>query len=153
MKAFLLIFVSLFFVAFGGVYGHCQQPCGLYDDSARVSELKMDARTIRKAIVAIDEGIVDFNQQVRWIMRKEEHAEHIIRECSDYWLAQRMQVGDSERAVKLAAVHDLMVAAVKTKQSASTDSVDKLDSVLHRFDSLLNPDFHIHIDDEETIAL
>ena len=37
------------------IRGHCQVPCGIFDDPARVSELKEDAATIRKAMVQIAE--------------------------------------------------------------------------------------------------
>ncbi len=34
---------------------HCQVPCGIFDDGARVAALKEDAATIRKAMVQINE--------------------------------------------------------------------------------------------------
>ena len=34
---------------------HCQVPCGIFDDPAKVSELKQDAATIRKAMVQTNE--------------------------------------------------------------------------------------------------
>ena len=38
-----------------GVRCHCQVPCGIFDDGARVAALKEDAATIRKAMVQINE--------------------------------------------------------------------------------------------------
>ena len=35
--------------------GHCQVPCGIFDDPARVEMLKEDAATIRKAMVQATE--------------------------------------------------------------------------------------------------
>ena len=62
---------------------HCQVPCGIYDDGARVAELREDARTIGKAIAMIGElaGKEDAqssNQLARWVANKEQHAANII---------------------------------------------------------------------------
>ena len=32
------------------VYGHCQVPCGIYDDAVRVVQIEEDIATIRKAM-------------------------------------------------------------------------------------------------------
>lgn len=37
------------------VRSHCQVPCGIFDDPARVDQLKEDASTVRKAMVQINE--------------------------------------------------------------------------------------------------
>ena len=37
------------------VRGHCQVPCGIFDDPARVEALKEDAATVRKAMVQVNE--------------------------------------------------------------------------------------------------
>ena len=47
--------VSAFAPLQAAVRTHCQVPCGIFDDPARVSELKEDAATIRKAMVQIAE--------------------------------------------------------------------------------------------------
>lgn len=67
----------------GAVRGHCQVPCGIFDDPARVEALKEDAATVRKAMVQINElagapSALSLNQATRWIMTKEEHAKNII---------------------------------------------------------------------------
>ena len=41
--------------ALGAVRSHCQVPCGIFDDPARVDALKEDAATVRKAMVQINE--------------------------------------------------------------------------------------------------
>ena len=41
--------------ALGAVRSHCQVPCGIFDDPARVEALKEDAATVRKAMVQINE--------------------------------------------------------------------------------------------------
>merc|ERR1712022_55502 len=59
--------------------GHCQVPCGIFDDPAIVAEVKQAAATIRKAMVQIVElgeapSALNFNQMTRWVNTKEEHA-------------------------------------------------------------------------------
>lgn len=39
----------------GAMRTHCQVPCGIFDDPARVEALKEDAATVRKAMVQIAE--------------------------------------------------------------------------------------------------
>merc|ERR1712194_800578 len=72
------------------VRGHCQVPCGIFDDPAKVAELQQDAATIRKAIVQIGElGTAEplaFNQSVRWVNEKEAHANKIIDTAAQYML-------------------------------------------------------------------
>ena len=121
---------------------HCQVPCGIYDDAARIAQLHEDATTIRKAIANIDElaGKDDaqaMNQAVRWITTKELHASHIIEVVSEYFLTQKLkpvQAGTDGRDAYLASVadhHAVMRAAMKTKQSADPANADALDAAIH----------------------
>lgn len=76
--------------------GHCQVPCGIFDDPAIVGEIKQHADTIRKAMVKGNElhgeiaaQILSLNQMVRWINTKEDHCNKIIATVSEYCLCQR----------------------------------------------------------------
>merc|ERR1711869_22204 len=59
--------------------GHCQVPCGIFDDPRIVAEIKEHCATIRKAMVQINEifaagmNPLSFNQATRWTNTKEEH--------------------------------------------------------------------------------
>jgi nickel superoxide dismutase len=66
-------------------FAHCQVPCGIYDDSGRIKQLKEDATTIRKAVAEIQKlsgesptTAQTWNQISRWVATKEQHASHII---------------------------------------------------------------------------
>ena len=64
-------------------YSHCQIPCGIYDDYARVKAMLEDSATAEKSAKLIAElaGKSDAqsqNQLVRWVMNKEQHAQKII---------------------------------------------------------------------------
>ena len=122
----------------GAFRGHCQVPCGIFDDPARVDALKEDAATIRKAMVQLGEvgtgTTLALNQSVRWIMTKEEHAKGIITTVSEYMLAQRVKKelfeNEAENKEALMAHHVLMQAAIKTKQVTDTAACDALDAAI-----------------------
>merc|ERR1711906_5131 len=58
--------------------GHCQVPCGIFDDPAMVAEIQQHAETIRQAMV----------QMIRWVVAKEDHCKKIIAAVSEYGLCQ-----------------------------------------------------------------
>jgi nickel superoxide dismutase len=120
-----------------GADAHCQVPCGIYDDAARIKQMRENAATISKAIHNIRElaGEHDanaFNQAARWVAAKEDHASHIIKTVSEYFLTQKVKPAepgsdDYEAYLKkLADHHRVMVAAMKTKQSAVSGTVTTL---------------------------
>ena len=76
--------------------GHCQVPCGIFDDPKTVAEVQEAAATVRKAIAQINElhtkgDAQSFNQMVRWVNTKEEHCKNIITTISEYCLCQRVK--------------------------------------------------------------
>ena len=65
--------------------GHCQVPCGIFNDPKLVSELREACATIEKAMAQITElygkmaeGPLVINQMTRWVNTKEEHCAKII---------------------------------------------------------------------------
>lgn len=104
-------------------YSHCQIPCGIYDDSARVEAMLEDAATVEKAAKLIAElaGKSDAqsqNQLVRWVMNKEQYAQKIIATINDYFLTQRINPGQKDYAERLAKHHAVIIAGMKAKQNA-----------------------------------
>ena len=104
-------------------YTHCQIPCGIYDDAARVQSMLEDAITVEKATKLIAEltGKSDAqsqNQIVRWVMNKEQHAQKIISTISDYFLTQRVKPDQKDYSERLKKHHAVIVAAMKAKQNA-----------------------------------
>ena len=73
--------------------GHCQVPCGIFDDPATCASLRQDAATVRKAMQQAAElhkeasaSLLAMNQMTRWIATKEEHCKKIIATVSEYML-------------------------------------------------------------------
>lgn len=121
------------------VQAHCQMPCGIYNDPARIQKLREDAMTIDKAIHAINElaGKADatsLNQATRWVNMKEEHASDIIKIVSEYFLTQKVKAADGAgRAAYLESLadhHAVMVAAMKCKQIPEASSVATLNQAI-----------------------
>ncbi|WP_231993690.1 superoxide dismutase, Ni [Pseudobythopirellula maris] len=110
---------------------HCQVPCGIYGDERRFQEMLEDTETITKAIAQIGElsGTHDangHNQLARWVSTKEDHASNVQEIIAQYFMAQRIKADDPEYGKKLKAAHAVIVAAMKTKQSAEPASAETL---------------------------
>ena len=112
-------------------WAHCQIPCGIYDDHARVQSMLEDAATVEKSMRSIVElsGKPDAqsqNQVVRWVMNKEKHAQNVISTISDYFLTQRVKPTQEDYAERLAKHHAVIVAAMKAKQNADAGFAGEL---------------------------
>ena len=126
--------------------GHCQVPCGIFDDPAIVAEIKQASETIRKSMIQSNDlhsGLVaqttaqSLNQMIRWVNTKEEHCSKIITLVSEYCLCQRVkkEVFESEKDYldALKAHHAVMQGAMKCKQSVDPAVVDALDHAIGDF--------------------
>jgi nickel superoxide dismutase len=126
------------------VYSHCQMPCGIYDDPARLAAIAESITTIEKAMKSIEElsaqAKPNMNQIVRWVNTKDEHAEDIAHIVSYYFMAQRMTPTDKsntagyEKYIKqLTMLHEMLVYSMKAKQTTDLANVEKLRSLLADF--------------------
>ena len=116
---------------------HCQLPCGIYDDPARLTQMQEDVTTIAKASKLMNElaaktDVQSRQQFTRWTMTKEKHAQQIIDTVSDYFLAQKIKpVAPGAEAYDaylhtLADHHAVIVAAMKAKQKADPETAEAL---------------------------
>ena len=141
----LLGIVLLFALIFGSLaYSHCQVPCGIYGDDARFSAIAEHITTIEKSMKQIEELTnqepVNANQIVRWVNNKEKHADEISEIVTYYFMAQRVKLptaGDTkahnEYVKKLTLLHEMLVYAMKTKQTTDLANVEKLKVTLEKF--------------------
>jgi len=122
--------------------GHCQVPCGIFDDPAMVAQMKEDAATIRKAMVQSNDlhsgtpSLLDMNQIVRWINTKEDHCKKIITTVGEYCLCQRLKpdaLSPEQYTEALKAHHAVMQKAMKAKQTMDTAACDALDAAIDLF--------------------
>lgn len=122
---------------------HCQIPCGIYDDELRVQLIEEHIGTVEKSmqqIVALGkEQPVNFNQLVRWVNNKEQHAQEIQDIVTAYFMAQRVKPkaeNDDGRALyvsQLTLLHHLQIHAMKAKQSTDLAEVETLRSLVLEF--------------------
>ena len=144
MKKYLILLVLMLNV--GLVYPHCQVPCGIYDDAVRIVMVKEDFATISKAMgeiksLSVKSDPLSFNQLNRWIMTKEEHAYNIQRVVTDYFLTQRIKSKNKNYDKHLKLLHELLVSAMKCKQTVDSQNVDK---GLKSLDKFVNVYFDDH---------
>jgi len=139
----------------GSGFAHCQIPCGIYDDGARIERMVEDTTTIESAIKNIDElaGKSDAqsaNQLTRWIMIKEDHASDIITTVAEYFLTQKVKPvapgaeGYDAYLQKLADHHRVMRAAMKAKQNADLKYVKELREAITALGSHYDVQLHEH---------
>lgn len=136
MSALRSVFFALITLgAASSAWAHCQVPCGIYDDHARIHAMQEDIATIEKAVARINAlaaktDAQSLNQAARWIATKETHASRIITTVAEYFLTQKLKApkagdkGDYHRA--LADHHAVMRAAMKTKQTVDSADVAAL---------------------------
>ena len=139
---------SRFLILFSLVYPHCQVPCGIYDDAARILEIREDVVTIRKSMLQIttlsnlNNDSQNMNQMIRWVNTKEEHAYNIQNIISEYFLTQRLKfkdfnTSDREEYVKQVTIlHQLLIAAMKCRQTINASNCDTVLSLLNDFSNL-----------------
>lgn len=123
---------------------HCQIPCGIYDDEARFTELAEHITTIEKSMRLVTELSAEsdknYNQIVRWVNNKENHAVKFMAVVTDYFMAQRIKpVEPSDAAAyadylkKVELLHRMMVYAMKCKQTVERSHTEKLGQLLEDF--------------------
>jgi nickel superoxide dismutase len=147
MKHFVIPTLSLIIalVAASPASAHCQIPCGIFDDELRVQLIEEHIGTIEKSmkqIVALsNEDDEDYNQIVRWVVNKDEHADKIQDIATYYFMAQRIKPPadlDDEDAVKqymhkLALLHSIQIHAMKTKHGTDLEHIETLRTLTKEF--------------------
>ncbi|MEJ2056323.1 MAG: superoxide dismutase [Ni] [Desulfofustis sp.] len=132
-----VLFSSLFILAVQA-YSHCEIPCGIYDDEMRMAMIEEHAATIEKSmneIVELEKG-GNANQLVRWITNKENHATELQHIVTQYFMTQRIKFDAEHYDKKLAALHKMLVYAMKCKQTTDTANVDMLRQAAEEFHQL-----------------
>ena len=134
MKPIYQKLIILFLLLQGSLLAHCQVPCGIYNDAARIVQIQEDFSTIQKAMNKIKElseqqDATSTNQMTRWILTKEEHASKIQKVVSDYFLTQRIKVKTEGPEYDLYVkqtiyLHQILVSAMKCKQTVDSKNVD-----------------------------
>lgn len=157
MKLSRIAAVMLILAATSGpLLAHCQIPCGIYDDEARFGLMLEDVTTIEKSMQQINElggaDKPDWNQLVRWVQNKEDHADKLSNTVTYYFMAQRLKPADpTDKAAndkymkELTLLHHMVVHCMKAKQTTDLEHVEKLRSLIGEYKkSYLGEHGHAH---------
>lgn len=113
------------------LFGHCQVPCGIYDDANRVHQMLEDVSTITKAIHQIHElndkpDVQSKQQLIRWVNNKEIHADKVIDTISNYFLTQRVKPDSVDYLTRLSDHHKVIILSMKAKQKSDASTAEDL---------------------------
>ena len=140
MRSTLVSTMVLVLLTGARLMAHCQIPCGIYDDELRAKLIAEHITTIEKSMNQIVElgkqSPVNYNQLVRWINNKEEHATEIQTIVSEYFLTQRIKPEDKDYEKRLKVLHTMLVSAMKCKQTTDLANVEALRTQLKEFSDL-----------------
>ena len=79
---------------------------------------------------------LNYNQIVRWVTNKEQHATEVQQIVSQYFLTQRIKPDADQYGKKLEVLHQMLIAAMKCKQTTDLSNVETLRSLLKQFEVL-----------------
>ena len=141
-KHFFQSFVGIicFTVLVSTAFAHCEIPCGIYDDQARINMVLEHITTIEKSMKQIKslekEKRPNFNQMVRWVMNKEHHATEIQTIVAQYFLTQRIKPRAKDYNQKLSLLQQMLVYSMKCKQTTDLKKAAKLRDLVKQFHQL-----------------
>jgi nickel superoxide dismutase len=133
-------------------YAHCEIPCGIYEDTLRIKLIQEHIVTIEKSMKMIielsDEETPNYNQLVRWVNNKEDHANKLQDIVTQYFLNQRIKPINEQNTEQynkyikqLTLLHELLVYSMKAKQTTDLSYIEKLNQTIDTFEESY---FHKH---------
>ena len=143
LRTIVLVAVVLVLTS-ASAWSHCEIPCGIYDDQLRITMLKEHITTIEKSMDQITalsaEGEKNYNQLIRWVTNKEDHADRFSEIVTQYFLTQRIKPASPTDPAKLkdyqnrlSLLHGMMVGVMKCKQTVDKAHTAKLRDLVDRF--------------------
>lgn len=151
----LVTSISFVFITTNAI-AHCEIPCGIYQDELRIELIKEHIQTIEKSMNKIieiqDSEEVNYNQLIRWVSAKEEHANKIQDIAEQYFLTQRVKFAEPSENEKystyisqLTYIHQIVVYSMKAKQSTDHKYIEKLRDAVTMFEkAYFGSDKHRH---------
>lgn len=141
-KSFCQLFLGIIFLVglSSNAFAHCEIPCGIYDDNARITMLFEHISTIEKSmnqIVALEkDDHHNANQLIRWVMNKEDHANKLNEIVTQYFMTQRIKLNTKKYDIKIGLLHQMLIYSMKCKQTTDPKNTDKLRSIVQEFQGL-----------------
>jgi nickel superoxide dismutase len=139
-RTIALLTVVLGVLASANAWAHCEIPCGIYDDHMRIHMIEEHATTIEKSMNQIVElsgqTPANYNQLIRWVTNKEQHANELQEIVTQYFMTQRIKPDAKDYAKKVTLLHKMLLAAMKCKQTTDLANVKELRSLTSEFEGL-----------------
>jgi len=79
---------------------------------------------------------LNHNQMVRWVTNKEAHANEIQHIVTQYFMTQRIKPGQDKYTEKLEVLHQILLSAMKAKQTVDLGHIQSLRKLLKKFENL-----------------
>lgn len=140
IQASIFIVIATLLTMSFNANAHCEIPCGIYDDAARIKLLNEHITTIEKSMHMITELEQDkhhnSNQLIRWVMNKEDHANQLQEIVTQYFMTQRLKTDAKEYDKQLSLLHRMLLGAMKSKQTVDLAHTTKLKSLVSQFEKL-----------------
>ncbi len=131
------------FTTYHVAFSHCEIPCGIYGDQTRITLLLEDISTVEKSMQQINKlqgsTPLNYNQVVRWVNNKEEHANKIQHIATQYFMTQRIKPkaegtdGHAKYLKQLTSMHSLMIHAMKAKQTTDVAHCEHMRRIIEEF--------------------
>jgi len=141
-EIFSQIFLAglLIFFAVTKAAAHCEIPCGIYDDEMRITMMAEHITTVEKSMKFIidleGQKPINHNQIIRWVVNKDHHADEIQHIVTQYFMTQRIKLEAKKYNEKLTLLHQMLIYAMKCKQSTDLSHPGTLRSLLEKFRNL-----------------
>ena len=136
----VLLAVSVVFFTTSYVAAHCEIPCGIYDDEMRINMIAEHITTIEKSMKEImnlgAQNPINYNQLIRWVSNKEDHANEIQEIVGQYFMTQRIKPDTKNYTQKLALLHKMLIYSMNCKQTTDLSHITMLRSLLKEFQML-----------------
>jgi len=136
----ILIGIFCLLILTASAFAHCEIPCGIYDDVMRIHMIMEHITTIEKSMNQINalarKNPVNYNQLVRWVTNKEEHADETQHIITRYFMTQRIKPDMKEYTEKLVLLHKMLIYCMKCKQTTDMAHVETLRTLTKAFHDL-----------------
>ena len=136
----VLLAASVIFFTASYVAAHCEIPCGIYDDEMRINMIAEHITTIEKSMKEIinlgAQNPINYNQLIRWVSNKEDHANEIQEIVSQYFMTQRIKPDTKNYSQKLTLLHKMLIYSMNCKQTTDLSHITTLRSLLKEFQTL-----------------
>jgi nickel superoxide dismutase len=130
---------------------HCEIPCGIYNDKMRIDMLREDIETIEKStksIIELSEAKdKNYNQLVRWVTNKDNHADKFSEVVTQYFMTQRIKPAEPTDAKayqdyvhKITLLHKMLLSSLKAKQTTDLENIKVMRALVDEFEKAYFPE-------------